>query len=280
MVPQGQAHLPREAILAAIKPILEDATVQKTGHNIKYDLLVMRNVGIDIKGVSTDSMVAAFLLDASRMQYGIDRLALDLLNFRKIATVELLGKGKATVSMATIDLPRVAAYASEDADITLRLSDKLDAELDRTPALRKLADDIETPLIDVLAEMEFNGVAVDPAVLKEQSGVLGERIDKLRCEIMTAAGCEFNCDSPKQLGEVLFTTLKLPPGKKTKTGYSTDVQVLEYLAAQHPVPRMILDYRGMVKLKNTYLDNLTEYISPRTAGSTGTSTRPAPAPAV
>ena len=224
----------------------------------------MRNEGIELKGVALDSMIAAFLLDASRMQYGIDRLALDLLNFRKVATVELIGKGKTQVSMAKIDLPRVAAYASEDADITYRLSDLLDKEIDKNPAIRKLSDEVETPLIDVLAEMEFNGIAVDAQVLKEQSVVLGQRADELRNKIMEAAGTDFNPDSPKQLAEVLFERLKLPTGKKTKTGYSTDVQVLEKLASEHAVPKLILDYRSVVKLKNTYLDNLTEYQNPRT----------------
>jgi DNA polymerase-1 len=262
--PQGQMHLPADRVIPAIRPILEDPAIQKVGHNIKYDLLVMRNAGVNVQGVALDSLVAAFLLDASRMQYGIDRLALDLLNFRKVATVELLGKGKLQTTMEKIDLPKIAAYASEDADIALRLANLLDGELSKVPRLRELADDLETPLIDVLAEMEFNGIAVDPAVLQEQSAVLGERIIELRAKIMTAAGTEFNPDSPKQLAEILFERLKLPTGKKTKTGYSTDVQVLEKLAFQHEVPQLILDYRSLVKLKNTYLDNLTEYRSERT----------------
>jgi DNA polymerase-1 len=262
--PEGQIHLPMDRVLPAIKSILEDPSIQKVGHNIKYDLLVMRNIGVDVQGVALDSLVAAFLLDASRMQYGIDRLALDLLNFKKVATVELLGKGKTQTTMEKIDLPKIAAYASEDADIALRLADLLDGELSKVPRLRELADDLETPLIDVLAEMEFNGIAVDPQVLKEQSEVLGERIIELRAKIMAAAGMEFNPDSPKQLADVLFERLKLPTGKKTKTGYSTDVQVLEKLALRHDAPKLILDYRSLQKLKNTYLDNLTEYRSERT----------------
>jgi DNA polymerase-1 len=262
--PEGQPHLPFETVMGAIKPILEDATIQKVGHNIKYDLLVMRNLGVQVRGVAVDSMVAAFLLDASRMQYGMDRLALDLLNFKKVATEELIGKGKTLTTMDKVDLAKVASYASEDADITLRLANLMDGRLSEFPDLRRMNDELETPLIDVLAEMEFNGVAVDAAVLKEQSGVLGTRIDELRAKIMAAAGFEFNPDSPKQLAEALFTQLKLPPGKKTKTGYSTDVFVLERLADKHPVPKLILDYRSLQKLKNTYLDNLTEEINPRT----------------
>ncbi len=192
------------------------------------------------------------------MQYGIDRLALDLINFRKVATEELIGKGKNQTTMDKVDLTRIAGYASEDADVTLRLANLLDERLAEYPDLRKLSDDLETPLIDVLAEMEFNGIAVDKSVLQEQSGVLGTRIDELRGKITAAAGFEFNPDSPKQLAEALFTQLKLTPVKKNKTGYSTDVFVLEKLAEKHPVPQLILDYRSLVKLKNTYLDNLGE----------------------
>jgi DNA polymerase-1 len=263
--PEGSQHLSADVVLPAIKPILEDAAVHKVGHNIKYDLLVMRNVGITVRGVALDSMIAAFLLDSSRMQYGMDRLAMDLINFRKVATEELLGRGKTLTSMDKVELARVAAYASEDADVTLRLADLLDGRLSEFADLRSLADDLETPLIDVLAEMEFNGVAVDANVLREQSGVLATRIDALRGKIADAAGgFQFNPDSPKQLAEVLFEKLKLPTGKRTKTGYSTDVQVLERLAERHPVPRLILDYRTLMKLKNTYLDNLTDEVNPRT----------------
>jgi DNA polymerase-1 len=262
--PTGQPVLQADQVFKSLRPILEDAAIQKVGHNIKYDLLVMRCAGIELKGIVLDSMIAAFLLDAGRMQYGIDRLALELLNFRKVATAELLGKGKTQIRMDQVDLEKIASYASEDADIALRLADLLDGRLSQIPALRKLADDLETPLIDVLAEMEFNGVAVDPQILKEQSAVLAERIEKLHKQIMDAAGCDFNPDSPKQLADVLFQRLQLPTGKKTKTGFSTDVQVLEKLAASHAVPRMILDYRGMMKLKNTYLDSLGELINPRT----------------
>jgi DNA polymerase-1 len=168
--PEGQMHLPIDRVLPALKPILQDPKIAKVGHNIKYDLLVMRNLGVDIQGVVLDSMVAAFLLDASRMQYGIDRLALDMLNFKKVATIELLGKGKTQVTMEKVDLPKIAAYASEDADIAYRLAEVMDGELSKVPRLRELADDLETPLIEVLEEMEFNGIAVDPGVLNARQG--------------------------------------------------------------------------------------------------------------
>jgi DNA polymerase-1 len=262
--PQGSEFLDAATTLAALKPILEDPQFKKVGHNIKYDIQVLRQSGVELRGVELDSMIAAFVLDASRMQYGIDRLALDYLNIRKVPTTELIGKGSRQLSMQKVDLDRIAAYASEDADVTLRLADLMEEKLAALPDLRKLCDDVETPLIDVLVEMEGNGIAVDPAILKEQSVVLGARIDELRKQIFESACFEFNPDSPKQLQDVLFNRLKLPVIKRTKTGASTDVEVLERLADKHSCPRLILDYRSLVKLKNTYLDNLTEYVNPRT----------------
>lgn len=262
--PQGSQVLECAKVIEALRPTLEDDAVKKVGHNIKYDLLVMRQAGLDLRGVEMDSMIAAFLIDSSRMQYGIDRLALDLLRFRKVPTADLLGKGKGQITMDRVELEKIACYASEDADVALRLADLLTAKLDEVPALRKLADEVEVPLIDVLVEMEKNGIAVDPAVLKEQSVVLAERVESLRGQIHSEAGAEFNPDSPKQLQDVLFNRLKLQVVKRTKTGASTDVEVLERLADKHPVPKLILEYRSLVKLKNTYLDNLTEYVNPRT----------------
>ena len=261
--PAGSQYLTCEHVLPALKPILEDPKIRKVGHNIKYDLLVMKQAGVEVRGVEMDSMVAAFVLDAGKMQYGIDRLALELLNFKKIPTTDLIGKGRNQLTMDRVELNRIACYAAEDADIALRLADYMSERLDQMPALRKLNDELETPLIDVLVEMERNGIAIDPAILKEQSGVLGGRIDELRQKVYEVAGTEFNIDSPKQLEKVLFQDLKLPSGKRTKTGFSTDVQVLERLATKHELPRLILDYRSLVKLKNTYLDNLTEFQNPR-----------------
>jgi DNA polymerase-1 len=262
--PSDSVHLSPERVISAMRPVLEDPKVQKVGHNIKYDLMVMRQAGVNMRGIVLDSMIAAFLLDAGKMQYGIDRLALETFNHRKIATSELIGKGKHQISMDRVDLATVAKYASEDADIAWRLAGRLDAQLDEVPALRKLNDGVETPLISVLADMETNGIAINPRVLSEQSLVLGERIEKLREEIMTTAGCEFNPDSPKQLAEVLFNKLNLKVIKRNKTGPSTDVEVLEKLAVEHRCPKLILEYRSLVKLKNTYLDNLTEYVNPKT----------------
>ncbi|HUB26388.1 MAG TPA: DNA polymerase I [Tepidisphaeraceae bacterium] len=250
--------------VAAIKPILEDPSIAKVGHNIKYDIMVMRQAGVIVRGVALDSMIAAFLMDAGRMQYGIDRLALDLLNFKKIPTSDLIGSGNRQISMAKVDPQKVAIYASEDADIAWRLAERFDHQLNLVPQLRKLADEVETPLVDVLAEMEFNGIAVDSAILKEQSKVLAGRIDELRDRICREAGVDFNCDSPRQLADVLYKTLGLPVAKRAKTGPSTDMEALEKIAHLHVLPRLVRDYRGLVKLKNTYLDTLADFINPNT----------------
>ncbi len=256
MGPAGSTLLPLDQVIKAVKPILENPNIGKIGHNIKYDQLVMRGVGIDLKGVETDTMLAAFLIDASRNTYGMDKLAADLLNYQTTPISDLIGKGKKQITMDRVDLKIVTDYAAEDTDVTLRLAGLLGPKLDEIPALRKLNDDVEVPLIDVLVEMEANGIAVDPAVLKEQSEVLGGRIEALHKQIMEAAGTDFNPDSNKQLQEVLFEKLKLKPVRKTKTGYSTDLAVLEQLSSDHPVPALILEYRSLQKLKNTYLDNL------------------------
>jgi DNA polymerase-1 len=166
--------------------------------------------------------------------------------------------------MAQVDLNKIAIYAAEDADIAWRLAERFDRQLDTERELRKLADDLETPLVDVLAEMEFNGIAVDAPTLKKQSEYLGEKIEELRKTICREAGMEFNCDSPKQLADVLYNKLGLPIPKKNKTGPSTDMEALEKIAHLHPLPRLMRDYRGLVKLKNTYLDTLTDYINPAT----------------
>lgn len=262
--PAGSRLVDRDLVLGELRPILEDDAIRKVGHNLKYDMLVMRQAGVRLRGIEMDTMVAAFLLDAGRMQYGIDRLALDLLNFRKIATSELIGKGRAQVSMDQVPVERVAVYACEDADIAFRLYEYLYPRLRQVPALQKLHEEVETPLIEVLAEMEYTGIAIDPEVLRQQSQTMEQKIERLRQQIFEATGCEFNPDSPKQLADVLFNKLGLKVVKRTRTGASTDIEVLEKLADHHAAPRLVLEYRSLVKLKNTYLDNLPQYVNPRT----------------
>ncbi|HQY87117.1 MAG TPA: DNA polymerase I [Tepidisphaeraceae bacterium] len=262
--PMGCRILDAKSTLASLKPILEDERIEKIGHNIKYDLLVMRRAGINIKGVAGDTMLLAFLLDAGQLSYGIDSLALRQLNFRKISTANIIGTGKNQTTMDCVDVQSVARYASEDVDIVWRLDELLREKLQAFPLIKELYKNLELPIVDTLTEMEAAGIRVDPSVLREQSGVLGSRIADLHSEIMKQAGMTFNPDSPKQLAEVLFEKLKLPTARKTKTGYSTDVEVLEKLAITHPVPKLILEYRSLVKLKGTYLDALGGQINPYT----------------
>ena len=262
--PAGTAMPDPEQSLRAIAPVLADASIAKVGHNLKYDIEVMRTAGCEVNGVTMDTMVAAFVIDAGRLSYGIDKLADELLGFRKIPTVDLIGKGRAQISMDKVPIEQITRYAAEDADIALRLCELFEQKLDASPVLRKLHDELELPLLEVLIDMEIAGVRVDPQVLSEQSSAMSVRIEALRDQIHTAAGRPFNIDSPKQLGEVLFDELGLRSVKKTKTGHSTDVEVLEKLAEQHPVPKLVLEYRSLVKLKNTYLDQLGQQINPRT----------------
>lgn len=262
--PMGCKFIDMADAVTALAPIFADPKVQKIGQNLKYDNIVLQRHGLPVSGIVSDTMLAGFLLDASQNSFGIDSLALRYLNFKKISTTEVIGSGKNQTTMDCVDVAAVGHYAAEDVDITLRLDELFTRKLESLPAVRKLYDELEVPLVDVLATMESNGIRVDPVVLKEQSNVLADRIEKLRTDIFTAVGSSFNPDSPKQLADVLFTQLKLPPVKKTKTGYSTDVEVLEKLAEQHAVPKLILEYRSLVKLKNTYLENLPNDINPNT----------------
>jgi DNA polymerase-1 len=262
--PLGDRYLDLQTTLDALRPILTDPARQIVGHNIKYDLIVMRRHGIDLPGLAMDTMLAAHLLDSSRTSYGMDSLALKEFGFQKIPTSDLIGRGQQQVTMDTLPVARVGHYAAEDADITHRLDELFAPKLAGQPELQKLADELETPLVSVLAEMEAAGIKVDPTILSTQSQAMGVKIEQLHGQVLEAAGVKFNPDSPKQLADVLFNHLKLPTRKKTKTGFSTDVEVLEELAAMHAVPRLILEYRSLTKLKSTYLDALAGQIEPKT----------------
>jgi DNA polymerase-1 len=261
--PMG-AKVLEDAALDAVRGVLEDASVGKIGHNLKYDQMVMANAGVTLRGATADTVLMAFLLDAGRNSYKMDDLSADLLGHATIPIKQLIGTGKKQITMDQVPVEEVARYAAEDADVTWRLFNVLDEKLEKFPQLRALHDEMELPLAGVLASMERNGVRVDPKILAEQSAVLLERIEGLRKRIADEGQGDFNPDSPKQLQEVLFERLKLKPIRKTKTGYSTDAATLEQLAADHPLPGLILEYRGLMKLRETYLENLSKEINPRT----------------
>lgn len=265
--PEPDNHLDEQAVLAAIGPILEDETIGKTGHNLKYDYLVLKHAGVPMRGIVFDSMIAGHLLGSPGI--GMDDMALSLLNYETIPISQLIGergRGKTQKTMDQVPLELATPYSAEDADISLRLYEILRSQIDDAE-MTSLLDDVETPLIEVLAVMEDHGIKVNPTVLDEQKDKLAKRIDTLRAEIHEAAGGAFNVDSPKQLAEVLFTNLGLPVVKRKKTGPSTDVEVLEKLADMEgidpiaqKVPVLMLEYRQLAKLVGTYLGNLKDSI--------------------
>ncbi|MEM1011983.1 MAG: DNA polymerase I, partial [Planctomycetota bacterium] len=262
--PMGATVLDRDVAIGAVRAALEDPKVGKIGHHLKYDQMVMSRAGIKLRGAVADTMLMAFLIDAGRTTYKMDGLSIDLLGHQTIPIKTLIGTGKKQISLAEVPVADVARYASEDADVTWRLYEVLSEKLAKFPTLQALHDDLELPLSNVLAGMEEAGIRVDPKVLAEQSAVLLKRIEQLRDDIAEQAGGEMNPDSPKQLQEVLFDKLGLKPVRKTKTGYSTDAATLEQLASDHPLPGLILEYRGLVKLRETYLENLAKEINAST----------------
>ena len=272
--PDPSLHLDEATVLSALRPILEDPARPKCGHNLKYDLMVLRGAGVEVRGIAFDSMIASYLIDSSRSSHSLDNLALALLNRRNISITELIGSGKDQRTFDTVPIDRATDYAAEDADVSLQLHDIMAPQL-RAMGLQSLFDDVEMPLVSVLAELEWNGITVDPAELDHQAARLSTRIESLREQINAAAPRPFSPDSPKQLSTILFNKptdlepgLGLKPVKKTKTGLSTDVEVLEKLAADPevttPVPALIVEYRQLTKLVSTYLVALKEAINPAT----------------
>jgi DNA polymerase I len=261
--PGGETVVDPAAVADALRPILENAAIAKIGQNLKYDMIVLRSAGIRLAGATFDTMVASYLLDAGERNHNLDDLASRYLNHANIKISELIGKGKNQKRMDEVPIALVGPYAAEDADVPLRLKPLLETRLDET-GLEKLNETVEVPLVEVLADMEFVGIRVDPNRLAELSQRYGERLKELEIEIEELAGHPLNIASPKQLAQVLFHELKLPVIKKTKTGPSTDVDVLEQLAEQHPLPAKIIAHRQFAKLKNTYVDALPAMIHPTT----------------
>ena len=262
--PEGEKTLDAEAVLSALRPILSNPSIGKVGQNLKYDAIVLRNNGIELRGIVFDTMVAAYVLNTERRRYGLDELALAFLNYHMTPITDLIGKGKRQVTMDRVPVQRVCDYACADADIAFRLTGLLEKELEQQD-LMDLYKTIELPLVSVLAEMEFSGIKLDASVLGEMSGWLGERIAALEQEIFEEAGEEFNVASPKQLSRILYEKLGLPKGRRVKTGISTDGAVLSELAIAHRLPGLVLEFRGLSKLKSTYVDALPKMVVPATS---------------
>ncbi len=261
--PAGEPTLPWDDVVKTLKPVLEDATVRKVGQNIKYDQIVLRSHGINLAGVAFDTMVADYLLDPGQRAHNLDELAKRHLRHSNITIESLIGTGKNQKRMDEVPLAQIVPYAAEDADVPLRLEQILAPRL-KEVGLDSLFQEIEMPLVEVLAEMESNGIRVDCARLQQLSAVFAEEIDRLEKEIYALAEGEFNIDSRLQLAALLFEKFNLPVLKKTKTGPSMDAEVLEELAKLHPLPAKVIEYRQNTKLKSTYVDALQELIHPVT----------------
>lgn len=254
-----------EKLIQPIKKVLENEKIVKVGQNIKYDVLVLKNYGVEVRGVLFDTMLAHYLIEPEK-KHGMDYLSETFLNYRPVSIEELIGKkGKSQGNMRDVPLDLIKEYAAEDADITLQLKEVLAPQL-ASNNCEKLFYEIETPLIQVLAAMEYEGVNISAAFLNEYSQKLQDELLVLEKSIYEQAGISFNIDSPKQLGEVLFDKLKIDENaKKTKTGqYATGEDVLTKLSKKHPIIEQILDYRELRKLKSTYVDSLPEMVNKKT----------------
>ncbi len=252
-----------EWVLNQLKQLLEDDKIKKLGQNIKYEIIVFKNHGIDLSGISFDTMVASYLLNPNRYSHSLDNIALEYLNHIMTTYKDVTGSGKGQKNFSEVDIETATKYSCEDADITYQLTKLLNPML-KEQGLDKLFYDVELPLISVLARIEMNGVKVDTDFLNSLSKEVDALLNDIVKRIYLIAGGEFNINSPKQLSEVLFTRLGLKPVKKTKTGHSTDEEVLTTLASQHELPKELLNYRQLTKLKSTYIDALPRMVHPKT----------------
>jgi len=243
-----------EVVREKLKQVFEDKSIKKCGHNIKYDLIVMSNEGIALDGVDFDTMIASYLLNPSSRGHGLDALTMEYFGHKNLTYKEMTGTGSKEIGFDEVEVGRATEYAAEDSDMTWRLKGKLQPQL--KDSTLKLYKEIELPLLEVLAEIELNGVYIDRKHLTELSSKIDKKLLRLEKDIYVLADEQFNINSPKQLSVILFEKLKLPVVKKTKTGYSTDVSVLGQLALKHKLPEQVLSYRQLAKLKSTYVDAL------------------------
>ncbi|WP_434986871.1 DNA polymerase I [Vreelandella zhaodongensis] len=265
------AQLDRQKVLQALKPLLEDPTKTKIGQNLKYDISVLANYDIRVVGPLADTMLASYVLNSTATRHDMDSLALKYLGEKTISFEEIAGKGAKQLTFNQIALEQAVPYACEDVDITLRLQETLRPQVEREGRLADVLDHLELPLINVLSRIERNGVALDADRLHEQSQQLERRIRELESEAFELAGREFNLGSPKQLGQILFEEQKIPVIKKTPKGApSTAEAVLEELALDYPLPKVIMQHRGLAKLKSTYTDKLPRLLN-KTTGRVHTS---------
>lgn len=256
-------NLPWEETRAILRPLLEDERIPKWGQNVKYDILVLRRHGIDVRGVDFDTMLASYVIDPSRRSHSLDELAKSRLEIETIPLTSLIGTGKNQILISQAPLDDVVRYAAEDADVALRLRAVLEPDV-AALGLEPLLNEIEMPLVEVLAAMEETGVRLDVAFLAELSVRMAAELQTLERAAWNAAGEEFNLGSPKQVAEILFGKLGLAPGRRTKTGLSTDADTLAELVDEHEVPKILLRHREIAKLKSTYVEALPALVNPKT----------------
>ncbi|QWF16733.1 DNA polymerase I [Lysobacter capsici] len=263
--PGVPAQLDRAAVLDALRPVFADPARRKLGQHGKYDLHILRRHGVDVLGYADDTMLESFVYNATGSRHDMDSLAKRYLGYDTIKYADVAGKGAKQILFSQVALDDATKYAAEDADVTLRLHRVLGARLAAEPELEKVYREIEMPLVPVLERIEANGVMIDGDELRRQSQDLGKRMLAAQIKATELAGRTFNLDSPKQLQALLFDELKLPVLVKTPTGQpSTNEEALEAIADQHELPRVILEYRGLAKLRSTYTDKLSEMVNPHT----------------
>ncbi|MGB1221863.1 MAG: DNA polymerase, partial [Alcanivoracaceae bacterium] len=263
--PGAPDQLSRDDVLRKLKPLLEDDSVKKVGQNLKYDMSVLAQYDIELRGIEYDTMLESYVFNSVATRHDMDSLALKYLGHKCISFEEIAGKGAKQLTFNQIGLEEAAPYAAEDADVTLQLHQNLWASLEKEASLVRVFRDIEIPLVPVLSRIERNGCFVDADMLRHQSQQLATTMAELQEKAFELAGQEFNLGSPKQLGEILYEKLGIPVIKKTPKGApSTAEAVLQELALEYPLPQVIMDYRGVSKLKSTYTDKLPEMISRRT----------------
>lgn len=251
------------SVLSLLKPIFEDESIKIYGHNLKYSYILLRRYGITIKGIAGDTMIASYLLHSTKHSHNLEEIALEYLDHQMLRYKGFTGSGKIYTSFDQVDIEEAKLYSCEDADITFLLTKLLKQKLEEE-GLIELFYQIELPLTEVLAKMEFNGVKIDVRLLQEMSSEFESLLNLSMEKIYKLAGEEFNINSPQQVGKILFEKLKLPGARKTKTGYSTDLDTLKRLASFHPLPAEILAYRNLSKLKSTYIDTFPKLINPHT----------------
>ncbi|EJL81392.1 DNA polymerase I, partial [Herbaspirillum sp. CF444] len=257
-------QLPRELVLARLKPWLEDESKPKLGQNLKYDSHIFANQGVQLRGIVHDTLLESYVFESHRT-HDMDSLALRHLNRTTISYTDVCGKGASQIGFEQVEIGRATEYAAEDADVTLALHQAMWPQVENDAKLRYIYEKIEVPTSVVLQKIERNGVLIDADILATQSNELGKRMLEIEQQAYELAGQPFNLNSPKQLGEILFEKLQLPVVKKTPSGTpSTDEEVLQKLAEDYPLPKILLDYRGLSKLKSTYTDKLPKMVDPTT----------------